>query len=294
MSLEPQSPDLNQTDWVVYVVTERLKRVPLNEGQTWKKRCVYQVPAFDADLNRRAYQPQVVSFGPYHHGEDHLRPMEEHKHRALLHFLEQSKKPLRAFLESLREVSWDLEECYDELDPKWKDGGGEGAAGRFLELMFTDGCFMLEILRTATQAVDDYVPDDPIFSNHGKFYIMQYIRRDMLMLENQLPMLVLDRLVAVESDGEKDIEFINRLILNFCSPGTSITRMGNCPHVLDVFRKSMLMKPKMKVQHELGNTGHDEGEKIIRSVTELDEAGIRFKKSTRPTALRTSPFPTGS
>ncbi|KAI6670691.1 hypothetical protein NL676_005576 [Syzygium grande] len=81
---------------------------------------------------------------------------------------------------------------------------------------------------------------------------MPYIKRDMLMLENQLPMLVLDRLVGVEKDGE----FVNKLILKFCRPCTHIERMGKCLHILDVFRKSMLMEPK-KAQPELDKMGHD-------------------------------------
>ncbi|KAI3412364.1 Glycerophosphodiester phosphodiesterase [Psidium guajava] len=277
MSPEPRRLDQSQTEWTVYI-NESLKRMPVDEQKIWEKRCVYKVPACVTDLNKKAYQPQAVSFGPYHHGEDRLHPMEEHKHRALLHFLKRSGKRLEPFLESLREVARDLEESYEALDPKWKEGGSEGA-GRFLELMITDGCFMLEILKMGTEVVDGYAPNDPIFSNHGKLYIMPYIRRDMLMLENQLPMLVLYRLVTVESDGKKDDEFVNKLILKFCSTGARIAKLGKCLHVLDVFRKSMLTEPKKKVRHEHVKMGHDGSEEIIRSATELDEAGIRFKKS---------------
>lgn len=73
-------------------------------------------------------------------------------------------------------------------------------------MMILDGCFMLEILRVATTEdedgdnVDDYAPNDPVFSNHGKLYIMPYLKRDMLMLENQLPMLLLTTLVAATKD----------------------------------------------------------------------------------------------
>ncbi|XP_039169405.1 uncharacterized protein LOC120293746 [Eucalyptus grandis] len=107
-------------------------------------------------------------------------------------------------------------------------------------------------------------------------YIMKHIRRDMLVLENKLPMQVLDRLVAVESNGQQDEEFINRLILEFCSPGTHIPRMGKCLHILDVFRKSLLHHvEKPNIPHE-----QDEGsEKIIQPAVELNYARIRFKKS---------------
>lgn len=65
-----------------------------------------------------------------------------------------------------------------------------------------DGCFMLEILHFNSDGLNDYGPDDPIFSKHGKLFIMPYIRRDMLVPENQLPMLVLERLLPVERGAE--------------------------------------------------------------------------------------------
>ncbi|XP_039159379.1 UPF0481 protein At3g47200 [Eucalyptus grandis] len=279
MAPEPRPLDRNCMEWTVYV-NKKLEQMPLGEQPTWKKRCVYKVPAcVVTDLNSKAYRPQVVSFGPYHHGEEHLRPMEDHKERALLRILKRSQKPIECFLESLREVAGDLVESYEELDQKWKEGSCEGATDQFLELMITDGCFMLEILRTGTKRVEDYAPNDPIFGNHGKYHILPYIRRDMLMLENQLPIQVLDRLVTLENDdGKKDDELINRLILNFYSPGMRITSMGKCLHVLDVFRKSMLRDFK-STQPELDKMGHDGSEEIIRSATELRDAGIRFKKS---------------
>jgi len=57
------------------------------EESRWGRRCIYRVPACIKDLNPRAYRPQLVSLGPYHHGNAELLPMEEHKRRALQHLL---------------------------------------------------------------------------------------------------------------------------------------------------------------------------------------------------------------
>ncbi|KAF8009059.1 hypothetical protein BT93_J0139 [Corymbia citriodora subsp. variegata] len=280
-------PGPNETPWIVRVnESVDLECLPSEEQRNWAKRSIYKVRPCIANLNRNAYQPQVVSFGPYHHGKEHLHPMEKHKDRALCRFLKRSGKHLEPFLDSLSEVAQVLEESYDVLDPKWKLGGSKGVAGHFLEVMITDGCFMLEILRTATQEgtqvkqevtqeEDGYVFNDPIFSEHGKLHVMPYIKRDMLMLENQLPMLVLERLVAVESEGKKGHAFINSLILNFCSVTLS-EDIGKCLHVLDVYRKSLLL-PEKKPKED--NSNKDSSKEIIRSATELREHGIRFKKS---------------
>ncbi|XVF60913.1 hypothetical protein PTKIN_Ptkin08bG0086200 [Pterospermum kingtungense] len=264
-------------DWIIQV-NRKLEMVDTEiEKEHWMKRSIYRVPAGISDLNKKAYRPQVVSFGPYHHGEDHLKPMEEHKQRALLHFLRRSRKPLELFFSSLAEDVEKLKDCYDLLDPVWDDHN------RFVQLMILDGCFMLEILRSATHTLEDYAQNDPIFSNHGKIHIMPFIKRDMLMLENQLPMQVLDSLVAIDSNRTKDEEFVNKLILKFCTPITPVLRMGSCLHVLDVYRKSLLHdipgRAQRRRRRRPRSSLKEDGDDIIRSAMELNEAGIRFKKS---------------
>jgi hypothetical protein len=144
----------------------------------WDKRSIYKIPASVTALNRIAYMPQTVSFGPYHHGEDHLKPMEEHKQRALRYYLNRSGRRLQEVVESLNEEIQVLKDSYDMLGESWKDD-----KKKFLRLMILDGCFMLEIIRLATHSLDGYAANDPIFSSHGRLYIAPSIRRDMFLLE---------------------------------------------------------------------------------------------------------------
>jgi hypothetical protein len=71
-------------------------------------------------------------------------------------------------------------------------------------MMIVDGCFLLEVMRMAAAAGrrrtvhQDYAPNDPVFSRHGLLYMVPYVQRDMLMVENQLPLLVLQRIFAAE------------------------------------------------------------------------------------------------
>ncbi|KAK3409570.1 hypothetical protein EUGRSUZ_J01678 [Eucalyptus grandis] len=174
-----------ETKWIVHV-DKSLKCRPADGQQYWKNPSIYKFPAFITNLNYKAYQLQVVSFSPYHCGKVHLRQMEEHKHRVLVHFLGRSGKSLKCFLCSLIKVAHNLEERYDTLDLKWKEGGG----GRFLELMIMDGCFMLKIMRTTIEEKHGYAPNDPTFSTSRLAYLKA----------NQLPMLVLYEMVAIESD----------------------------------------------------------------------------------------------
>ncbi|PSR86635.1 UPF0481 protein [Actinidia chinensis var. chinensis] len=241
-----------------------------------KKRSIYKVPPHVTNLNKNAYRPQVVSFGPYHHGEKHLMPMEEHKHRALFHFLKRTNMALQIIVDNLTKVVQDLKDSYDLLGDVWQLD-----TRRFLKLMVLDGCFMLEVLYyyTGTPLANpvNYAPNDLIFSAHGRLHVMPYIRRDMLLLENQLPMLVLTELVGAmdrentQSWGAEEV--VKTLIGRFTN--TICPVIGECLHVLGTFRNGVLWSsPKEKREGPIAL--YDERQ-ITLSAMELQDAGISFK-----------------
>lgn len=92
-------------------------------------------------------------------------------------------------------------------------------------------------------------------------------------------------------DMQEDEEFLNKLIILFFEITDNVPKLGKCLHVLDVHRKSLLQEPKGK-SYQPSNMNVIGGEGIIRSAIELDEAGIRFKKS-RTTSLKDISFSGG-
>ncbi|GFZ20504.1 hypothetical protein Acr_28g0012090 [Actinidia rufa] len=205
---------------------------------------VYTIYPYHHPNKKTAYRPQVVSFGPYHHGAHPLMPMEEHKHRALLHFLKRTKMPLQIIVDNLTKVVQDLKDSYDVLNDVWQSYTGE-----FLRLMVLDGCFMLEVLCYYDDFgySSNYAPNDPIFSAHGMLH-----------------------------KGEAQ-EFLEQLIRTFTN--TIWLDIGDCLHVLDIFRKSMLWSdPQRQEKREHTIRLHDDS-RIILSAMELQEAGIRLKTS---------------
>jgi hypothetical protein len=173
---------------------------PSSEVEQWRKHSIYRVPARIKRLNGGAYKPQMVSLGPFHHRDPDLVPMEMHKRRALLRLLRRARRPPGHLVAAVREVEEQLRAAYVGLGDEWRGGGD-----RFVEMMVVDGCFLLEMMRTAAAAGrrrtvhPDYAPNDPVFSRHGLLYMVPYVQRDMLMVENQLPLLVLQRIFAAES-----------------------------------------------------------------------------------------------
>lgn len=188
-------------DWVVDFKKELEEKEISKLAEGWEKLSIYRVPVCTKNLHKKAYIPLAVSFGPYHCEEEELNiQMKAHKRRALYHFLRESRKPLETYVNELKNVVPHLMDSYESLDSKWDQN-------RFLQLMLLDGCFILEILRAydAIKKPGNIYGDqdyggvkDPVFSYHGKVYMMPHIRRDMLMLENQLPMLLLVNLVKIE------------------------------------------------------------------------------------------------
>uniref|UniRef100_A0ACD5X7Z4 Uncharacterized protein n=1 Tax=Avena sativa TaxID=4498 RepID=A0ACD5X7Z4_AVESA len=262
---------------------------PSAEVALWQWHSIYRVPACIKDLNRKAYQPQVVSLGPLHHGEPHLLPMDLHKRRSLLHLLRRARKPLLEFLAAVAGVAEQLEGAYQGLqlvDDDCHRGKETTSRERFLELMVTDGCFLLEVMRTASGLeVNDYAPNDPVFSTHGLLYTVPYIRRDMIIIENQLPLLVLDKLMAVETGNHGNEDLINRMVLRFLSPAAwpLATGVGLALHPLDILRRSILYGPTQTAPPAPPH--HSAPDDIIRSAEELYEAGIRFKRSQTSSLL---------
>jgi hypothetical protein len=184
-----------ERSWVVDVenlLNEKGAADPAAEAAMWRKHFIYRVPAHVRNGKHASpYGPQLVSLGPFHRDNPDLPPMDEPKQRALLHLLRRTGRPVRDLVAALEEVAERLEDAYMDLEDGWlRDRDG------FLRVMVMDGCFLLEVMRTADGAAGDYAPNDPIFSRHGDLYMFPYVRRDMLMIENQLPLLVLQRLAA--------------------------------------------------------------------------------------------------
>ncbi|VAH83735.1 unnamed protein product [Triticum turgidum subsp. durum] len=173
---------------------------PAAEMARWKRHSIYRVPERIKNLhNSKAYQPELVSLGPFHHGDPELLPMEEHKRRAVVHLVKRSGRPLREFVAAVAEVAQQLQDAYKDLGDEWRGAEG-GGTERFVQLMVTDGCFLVEAMRMDAlrgKVHEEYAPNDPVFSKYGYLYLWNYIQSDMVVVENQLPLLLLQRLLIV-------------------------------------------------------------------------------------------------
>ena len=177
--------------WIITLDSEVSNINPSVELARHKKHCIYRVPKILRELNKDAYTPQLISFGPYHHGADHLRPMEHQKRLSLSNYLRRARRTLAEVVEAMRPEVRDLMDCYDGLEGPWTD------EDRFLGLMILDGVFFLDLMIWHT--VEFWRP-----------YMTIRVWMDMLRLENQLPLAVLDILMEVGGHKVKSLIHTNQ------------------------------------------------------------------------------------
>lgn len=140
---------------------------------------------------------------------------------------------------------------------------------------------------------------------------MHSIQRDMVMLENQLPLFVLNRLLELQLGSEYQTGLVVQLAIRFFNPLMPTDKLATKTdqveikislendnffnpiadkdkeelHCLDVFRRSLL-RPSQKPEPRLSRTrwswkrraADKRQQQLIHCVTELREAGIKFKR----------------
>ncbi|XP_078149458.1 UPF0481 protein At3g47200-like [Carex rostrata] len=139
-------------------------------------------------------------------------------------------------------------------------------------MMLLDGCFMIEVLRMNEHS-DDYATNDPVFSSRMNPLRKPYIKRDMLLLENQLPLLVLKALLEVENVGQTDDEYINGLVLSYCGKNLKANLSTLASHPLELYRMSLLHEDTTS---QVKSPPISET-KVIENAVELWESGVRFR-----------------
>ncbi|XP_006664591.1 UPF0481 protein At3g47200-like [Oryza brachyantha] len=135
---------------------------------------VVQLPTYMRDANKALFEPRVVSIGPYHHGHRSTGNMEVHKDRFR-----------RSFLQRLGNVSHQdaIDRCIEGALQCYS-----GSIGMYTAEMLTrDGCFVVELLLRWNEGREAHV------DNHIRL-MSNCIYYDLLLVDNQIPFFVLDRL----------------------------------------------------------------------------------------------------
>ncbi|XP_031389212.1 UPF0481 protein At3g47200-like [Punica granatum] len=230
--------------------------------------CIFRVPSTIRRHNVYAFEPQLVSIGPYYHGQERFQPMETFKLWYLGCLLDRAstrESRLECLFKVIGSNVQHCLDCYAEKDVKCADD--------FVEMMILDGCFVLELFRKKAGIVPQH-PDDPIFKTS---YMKKILLSDLLLLENQLPWYVLESIFYLTaSHRERADTSLVALALKFF--GFSTIRSGAInpniipvnKHLLDLQRNNLLSSYASVVPEQ--TAWHP-----IPCVTKLLQAGVRFE-----------------
>ncbi|KAI3843118.1 hypothetical protein MKX03_035028 [Papaver bracteatum] len=192
---------------------------------------------------------------------------------------------------SIREMETKIRKCYSE--PVDLINSEE-----FVEMMIIDGLFIIKMLIRSTfdrskinkirSTFESYdIADDPLDDND---WLLMMVQQDMFLLENQIPLFVLQCLANIIFSAEELGRMsLNEVIHSFITTGNlqhilptkgkilleePPNRCEDSNHLLDFLIK--LFQPPAHVAFSLDTSSHF----FLPSATELSLAGVRFKKGS--------------
>ncbi|KAB5518980.1 hypothetical protein DKX38_023299 [Salix brachista] len=162
-------------DWLTYIITEGQIKKGNNQKQVPH---IPKVPRLLRQIqsNQTCYDPSLVSIGPYHHGKPEVRDMEMFKVTFTSKFVDDSGLSIQYLYGKVAEVATDARRYYVE------DSTDEFDDEKFTQIMFLDGCFILQFIFCFLHR-----PEDLKMPGHH----ITLVKRDLLLLENQLPFQVI-------------------------------------------------------------------------------------------------------
>jgi hypothetical protein len=208
----------------------------------------------------KAYTPKSVSIGPFHHGLQESRGVKMQRLKYLQKFClrtGKSQKDLASFIEEKEEkIRRYYSETFELISSK-----------EFVKIVLLDGIFIIELLwrnfkrKNTGKYANDYILSNPWLESH--------IKQDLILLENQLPFKILQKLYEFAFDREEVPPFLE-LACQFFEDKQYRPVEKEVKHFTDL--KRMFYSP---TNPKLDS----KPPKHLRyTATKLDEAGLEFKE----------------
>ncbi|XP_057958672.1 uncharacterized protein LOC131151443 [Malania oleifera] len=230
---------------------------------------IFKVPERLRNINEQAYTPRVVSIGPIHLGKPNLETMQRHKWWYFKRFLQRSKQgiSLDNYVIAIKGCELRARQSYAETIYLDSD--------QFVEMLLVDAAFCIELFWM------DHFPELIDFSYDGIYYrpwIKNDLRRDMALLENQIPFFVIQRLFELAelvSPHQGDAPSLLDITLGFFKErSNAVSQFAldyGIRHILDILRYCYLPS---NLEKQFKNIRKIE---FAVSATELHEAGVEFR-----------------
>ncbi|KAM3714899.1 hypothetical protein ACJW31_01G367900 [Castanea mollissima] len=173
-------------------------KLPLSTGCR-----IYNVPYHLRKLNEEAYTPHVISIGPIHHDKTRFQTIEKHKARYFESFVQRAKINLKSLENSIREMEDSIQRCYVET----------------VHLKSDD---FLKLIKFYEERWEN---DDPMIV---EAWLLDVVRHELLLLENQLPFFVIEKLYQLTIPNDSNFPSLIQLAFYFFK---SLNIHNKAPHV---------------------------------------------------------------
>ncbi|XP_023741163.1 UPF0481 protein At3g47200 [Lactuca sativa] len=163
--------------------------------------------------NRQYYAPAVVSLGPYHHKRDDVAAAEKYKLITLEEYRLSCEKTTDSLYNKVFEVVHDARKCY--IDGSTDEYNDE----QFNRMMLHDGCFVLFFIECVACRNNKLMLNNEYLGALG----FAHVSRDVLLLENQIPFVVLQVLLDLRFPVDRGERILNGFF-NYLNYGEITTR----------------------------------------------------------------------
>ncbi|KAG2663640.1 hypothetical protein I3760_16G042200 [Carya illinoinensis] len=250
------------------------------EAHRGSTSCIYRVLPRLKEINHdSSYEPNKVSIGPYYYNirNEKFKMAEDFKRKCFGSLLVRNRdqamqiNTYTSCLQKISELEKKIRKCYSEEF--------EVAGIEFLEMMVVDACFIIEIIVVFKFGDKDNYSE----SDFGALaWLVPYLYRDFLLLENQIPFFVLEEIYALTHNisvkGSRSrllisaLSFFESGMKRFYYMTRDIHEMDGVPvlHLLDLVRRSLI--PSNYI--EQGAIGFYESP-FIHCISKLQLAGIK-------------------
>ncbi|MQM20793.1 hypothetical protein Taro_053822 [Colocasia esculenta] len=196
------------------------KKMPKTIGTEKEEQWIWRVHTSVRQHEKEAYEPKLVSIGPLHLGKTRLLPMDDIKSRYVRHLLNRSpNNNIKNYAKVMRSCEGLARKMYacNKLDRLSKVD--------FVVMLITDGCFLIEYF--LRKFFDETLDTEGLV---GVGWGFSHLRRDVLLLENQIPFFVLVKLfdnthIPNKGTTQDSQPTLMKIVLNFL-------RFKNIPHYM--------------------------------------------------------------
>lgn len=220
--------------------------------------------------NREYYKPVVVSFGPYHHGQKDLARAEKYKCITLKDYCRNSKQTIDFVYNKVFKVVHEARKCYiDGSTSNYNDK-------EFNLMMLRDGCLIMHFIESVACRNKLFF----LTNEHLGALGFANIIRDMFLLENQIPFVVLH--VLLELRFPYEAEETLKKFFNYLNTRDPLMKneksldMKQSIHLLELYRSYFIYLDPSS-HKSVVDINYALRKRLFASVMDLKDKGIFVK-----------------